>query len=483
MNTLTFDELKKVIPILAENNVDKDAAFDYFRIVSINNIKYEESHNTLYFLSYATEEELSDGWYPRPFDLRTHVNEIMQKYPNATFVIEEDMINKIDNLQNKFIVVKSISETINQLFYYFRNKSRAKTITVTGSVGKTTTVGLIESVLKTKYKVLRIYSKRITPIILKANIINFLTSDIEYVVIENSIYYHDHVKILSSLMPPYIACMLNIDSSHIGIDRLKTLDDICIYKSEILRNAQYGIINADDDYLRNITMYSNLVEYKEAPLFISSLKNLIRIHPQEIKIMDNKLVLDKELAIKPFILSQLSVTQYLMTYTVASLLGLTIEEIKDAMLNYKPVEHRLNEQILKGKKIILDGDITTYERMKALSDLKDDNTYLVIRKAGSGEDICRVNLIVDFFNRFKKVFIFNDIDYFEEFSQHPNVVVVDSNDFISELDGTIIYHYSGYYRVWDEYNEENLDIYDREKYPIIKDKSLTRNMEGSSIKS
>ena len=43
------------------------------------------------------------------------------------------------------------------------------------------TGGLLEHVLSSKYNVLRIYSKRITPIILKAWIINLLTEDIDYI--------------------------------------------------------------------------------------------------------------------------------------------------------------------------------------------------------------------------------------------------------------------------------------------------------------
>jgi len=37
---------------------------------------------------------------------------------------------------------------------------------------------------------------------------------------------------------------------------------------------------------------------------------------------------------------------------------------------------------------------------------------------------------------------------------------------MKNIDGTIIYHYSGYYRVWDEFNENNLNIYDNEIYKI-----------------
>ena len=175
MNSIKLEELRSIVPILGTRNIQNDELFDYFRIVNLNNKNYEnQAINPLYFLSYNTEEEIKDGWFTSKFDLREHVNKIIEKYPQATFVIEKNMEQKIKDFNAKYIVVDSITNTIDLLFNYIKEKHSAKVISVTGSVGKTTTVGLIEAVLKCKYHVLRIYSKRITPIILKANIINFL---------------------------------------------------------------------------------------------------------------------------------------------------------------------------------------------------------------------------------------------------------------------------------------------------------------------
>ena len=97
------------------------------------------------------------------------------------------------------------------------------------------------------------------------------------------------------------------------------------------------------------------------------------------------------------------------------------------------------------------------------------NKYLVLRKVGSAENTLRIANIKDFFDRYKKVYIFGDVEYLEELKDGDNVVVVNNHDFMQDLKGTIIYHYSGYFRVWDNYDENNLNIYDKEKYPIIKE--------------
>lgn len=470
MNKMRLDELGRVVPVLLRNNVELTDEFDYFRIVSLENNKYDKlAKNPLFFLSYSQEEEIEDGWYPKPFDLRKKANEIMDNNPDYTFVIEESMLESVDKTK-KFIVVKSISETIDRLFEYTKKKNKPKVVGVTGSVGKTTTVGIIESVLKEKFNVLRIYSKRITPIILKANIINFLNEKVDYIVMEYSIYYHDHVRILSTLLPPDIACMLNISSSHMGVDTLNTLDDICVNKAEILRYAKACVINIDDEYLQRIRLLYNYIEYNGDPLFPSNIKYISLFSSEENKTRNGEITLNYELIkTKPFILSKLSKIQYRTAEAVGTIAGLTKDEIERGLNNYKPVENRLKREEAFGKSIIFDGDITTYERMKELSDLEYPKTYLVIRKVGSNENIKRISNITDFFNKFSRVFIFDDIEYLEEFKNHENVTVVNNHDFMRELDGEIVYHYSGYYRVWNEFDENNLNIYDREKYPIIKE--------------
>lgn len=471
MNKMNLEELSRVVPIIAINNVELTDEFDYFRIVSLEKNKYDRlAKNPLFFFSYSLESEVNDGWYPKEFDLRKKANDIIKNNPNMTFVIEEGMVDSIENKNAKFIVVPSISDAIDRLFEYTKNKYKPNVVGVTGSVGKTTTVGLIESVLKEKYKVLRIYSKRITPIILKANIINFLDDKIDYIVLEYSIYYHDHVKILSTLLPPTIACMLNISSSHMGVDTLNTLDDICVNKAEILRNANASIINIDDEYLRKLIFSNYGIEYRGDVLFESDLNYIDMVTPTDIEVVGDEIKINEILKVKPFILSKLAKTQYKIAGEVGLLCGLSKEETERGLNSYAPVENRLKSENAFGKDIIFDGDITTYERMKELSDLEYETSYLVIRKVGSNENTLRISNITDFFNKFKRVFIFDDIEYLDEFKNHENVTIVSNHDFMNDLDGKIIYHYSGYYRVWDSFDENNLNIYDREKYPIIKEK-------------
>lgn len=469
MNKITLEELNNITPILALNNLNPDEVFDYFRIVSIAKTKYEEfAQNPLYFITYAKEEEVKDGWYTNPVDLRPYMNKIMAEHPNYTFVVDKTMVDNLDAPNNKIIVVEDIHKTMDDLFNYFKNKSHAKTVAVTGSVGKTTCVGLIESILKQKYKVMRIYSKRITPLVLKANIINLLNDDIDYIVTENSIYYHDHVKILADLLKPEIAAMLNIESSHLGVDGLKTIDDICKYKAAIMQYAKQGYIIEGDPYLDRLHMDGGELKYDDESLLYNQDLNLERIDMKKTTVEAEEFNIEGEITVDPFMLSTLSKKQFTTAYKIGKYLGLTNEQIKTGMDTYQPVENRLQTEYAFGKRIIFDGDITTFERMKELSDNMYENKYLVLRKVGSAENTFRIADIKQHFNKYKKVYIFDDVEYLEELKDEPNVEIVHDHTFMNDLEGTIIYHYSGYYRVWDKYEENNLNEYDTEKYPIMK---------------
>lgn len=471
MNKITLKEIENITKIEKKANIQDEQIFEYIRIVSLNNIKYEEiTNNTLYFIIYSEKEENNDGWYVNPIDTRPYIKDIINKYPDFTFVIEPDLEKELLNTTTKYLVVKNIHQMINDLFHYYQKKSHAKTIAVTGSVGKTTCVGLIENVLKQKYNILRIYSKRITPLGLKAYIINFLDDKIDYIVTEISLFYHDHVKILTDLLKPEIVAILNIKSAHLGVDILKNQNDICIYKSFIMQYAKKAFLPSNDIYLSRLSLKNKELIYNNKILFTNNNLKLEFINIDEVMVKNEEMIINKEISVKPFFLSNLSKLQFLIAYNIAKELKLSNEMIKKGMDTYIPVENRIQKKRAFNKEIIFDGDITTPDRLKEMAYNNYEKKYLIIRKVGCSEEYMDQNKIKKVFNYFDKVFIFKDTDYFENLDIEKNVIVVHNHDFINDLDGTIIYHYSGYYRVWKEYDEKNLNIYDNKVYPVLKER-------------
>lgn len=465
MNILNYKKLKNIIEVIKSHNVNDEDTFDFFRTMNIKNYDETLAKNQLFFFNYGAEKDVIDGWIDEIFDYRKYVTNITETRKNATFVIEPHMEKELSSTNLKYIVVDNIPASIDKLYSYFLNKSKAKVIGVTGTVGKTTFVGLLENILKTKYKVLRIYSKRITPHILKMFIINSLTEDTDIITLEMSIFYKDHVKILSELLPPTIACILNVSTDHLNEGGLNTIDDILIGKAQILKNAKHIILNYDDELINKLKLDNHNVKYKNKIITKTASNEITKINLENLLTYEDCFLI-KGHKIKPFILTKLTYIEYLMAYKIAEIFEIEEKEIINSLNTYTPVENRIGKKQAFNKKIIFDGDITGYERLKELSNNFYDKVNLVLRKVGSSEEIGNTLKIGELFNKFDKVYIFKDVEYLNYYKNYPNVVLVDNNDFLNNIDGTIIYHYSGYYRVWDEFDENNLNIYDNEKYKI-----------------
>ena len=467
MNKWSLTLLERIINIKEIINVDENIIFDYLRIVDLNKVKYEKSaKNVLFFFSYSSEKDITDEFIIEPFDYRKKANDIIQNNPDWTYVIDKETYLRLneENKNSHFIIVDNIINSIDLLYKYINENKKAKVIAVTGSVGKTTSVGLIENVVKQKYNVFRIYSKRITPIILKANVINFITKEIDYITIEMSIYHHDHVEILSDLLHPDIAALIGVDSSH--LEFFESVDDICKYKASIFRYADNGFYTNLDDRVKKLSVKDQSLYYDNEKIYDVRLQSFIKI-ADDYQIDNNYLLVDKH-KIKLFFNSELSQVQTLLAYKIGKLLNIDTDYIIKTINDYIPVENRIGQKDAFGKSIIFDGDITTHERIKQLANHNYKESYFVIRKFGSAENNKRFEYVLENLDNFTKVFVFDDIEYLNMLKKHPKVEVVSNHDFIKKLDGQIIYHYSGYYRSFKEYNEKNLINIENERYKIMK---------------
>ena len=458
VNKYSVEKLKKIINVKELVNVSENEEFDFLRILSMKKYGIEDrSNNILFFPVVLDQKMLDEGWIDKTTDLKTPINEIVNKFKEYTFVIEEDMREKIDYKAAKLIVVDDIMKSIDRLYDYQIKNNDFKVVTVTGSAGKTTTVGLIENVLSNKYKVLRIYSDRITPILLKAYVINLLNESHDIVALEMGIFYKDHVKVLAELIKPDVSAMIDIGNAHLGTGGLNTIDDICKNKAYVFKDAEMGYINGDDAYLQRLSLQDNKLYYDNEVLFETKLKSLEAFYPSKTQ-RDNEGITVNNKKIKMPFLTELSIIQYLTVYNIGKYFGIDEDDIVNTLNNFKPVENRLQRATIFGKNVIFDGDSSFKERIHQLSLHLYDKCYLVIRKYGDttayDDDLAG---ITEYFDKFDKVFIFEGINYFDELKNHPNVVVVKNHDFMKDLDGEIFYHYHEYCYLHDKIEDKYLE--------------------------
>jgi UDP-N-acetylmuramyl pentapeptide synthase len=241
LNKITLEELGNITPILSLNNVKPNTEFDYFRIVKYNDDKViKTKEHVLYFPITIASKDLKTGWYTKELDLKQYIVNIANNNPEYTYVIEPDMVKQLNN-KVSYIVVNNIMDSIEDLFKYVLAQYKGKVICVTGSVGKTTTVGFIKQVLGNKC--LRIYSKRITPLVLKCFCINYLTNEYDYLALEASLWYKEHITYFSKTLKPDLSIILDVFEEHIGVGDIKTISDITKFKSLLLQYSKNAIIN------------------------------------------------------------------------------------------------------------------------------------------------------------------------------------------------------------------------------------------------
>lgn len=442
-NIFSYLELEKIIEIKKTVNVDRNMKFNFVK--TLKYIDSSEKGNILYFPIYLNVNDDFGGWYPMNSDTRKSLNKYIMEHPDYTYVLDEETYNNINN-NIKTIVVSDIMKSIDKLFNYIINNRTFETILVTGSVGKTTTVGLIKNVICDN--VLRIYSKRITPIILKTNIINYLTTDIKFLVLEAGLFFRHHVKYFSETLKPLISVCLNILPEHLGIDDINSTEDITICKSQIFRYSKYALINLEDNELSKLKFMNNKMIYKNYQMK-SNVEKVYDI---------SKLNSNINLYIKTYV----SILEFSSAYYVAKILNIPENIILERLNKSIPVENRVNRNILFNREIIFDGDVSGVARFSLFTNHFYDKAVLIIRYLTlGGEEDEDYSKYPQYFNRFEKVYLFDDLKDLDKLKA-DNVQIVSNHDFMKNIDENIqiFYHYGSFYRKYDKFNIENLDRID-----------------------
>ena len=442
MNKITVEELGKITPILSLNNVESNTEFDYFRIVKYKDDKgIKNKKHVLYFPINISNEDLKSGWYTTELDLREYIVNIVNNNPEYTYVVEPNMVNKL-NKKVSYIVVENIMDSIENLFKHVLKQYNGKVICVTGSVGKTTTVGFIKQVLGNKC--LRIYSKRITPLVLKCFCINYLTNEYDYLALEASLWYKEHITYFSKTLKPDLAVLLDVFEEHIGIGEIKNISDITKFKSLLLEYSNNAIINGLDNELSKLSIKDNCVYYDNEKVVKTNVNNLMFL---------NKL--NKE--IKPYINTNLTVLEESIAYMVGEFYNIPKKVIMNRLNKATPVEKRIIKENLMGHQIIFDGDVSGVARLKNLSNHFYEKSCLIIcNLTENGEEDEPYEKLVEIFSNYSEVYVRRGL---EKYFNNCNIKLFDDLSFVSKIpdDVTIFVHYGSYYRKYRLFSKNNLE--------------------------
>lgn len=319
-------------------------------------------------------------------------------FDNGASICILDKDTEIDNKyeDRTIILVDDTVRCLQELAMYKRSLYNIPVVAVTGSVGKTSVKDIIASVLRKKYNVLSTFRNLNNEIGLPLTVLSLKDEDV--LVLEMGMNHFDELSLLSKIAKPTIGVITNVGTAHIG--NLGSRENILKAKLEILDGMDNGvlIINNDNDLLRTVK-YDNMVtvgidnesDFKAYDIHESAFSSSFSVNNQSIWI---------PVGSKAFIYNAL------FAYAVGIKLGLSSDEISEALREFKLSPHRL--ELIKTNKIAIIDD--TYNA--SLDSVK--NSLELLSKIDG-----------------RKVFIFADILELDEYGEsiHKEIgnIVIENN--------------------------------------------------------
>lgn len=303
-------------------------------------------------------------------------------------ILDADLVMKSPGIPDTVALVKQIREdgipVVSEIEFAARF-TNATIVGVTGSNGKTTTVSLIHHILKQELEV------GLSGNIGKSFAQQILEHDYSNYVLEISSFQLDDIVSFK----PHIAVLLNITPDH--LDRYDgKFENYIASKFRVVMNQtkdDYLIYDADDeiinDWLRSHEIQSTLIPFS----LTKTLENMpagrhdgAYLDKEEIKITidNNQLIMSTtNLALE----GKHNIKNQMAASTVAHLLKIRKQTIRESLENFQGVEHRL-EHVLKINKVryINDSKATNVNATYFALDTMDAPTIWIVGGVDKGND-------------------------------------------------------------------------------------------------
>lgn len=270
-------------------------------------------------------------------DAHNFIDEVMAQGSMAT-ITEKELGEK----PYPYIIVKSSLKAVQDIAAFYLKQLDIPVVGITGSVGKTSTKEMIAAVLSQKYQVLKTDGNFNNELGLPLTVFRLKESH-EIAVLEMGIRNFGDMHQLANIARPNICVITNINACH--LEFLKSLDGVFKAKTEIfdfIPPEGNIILNGDDDQLSSVDEIKGI-----RPVFFG-IKNHTSIWADEI--MPRNLegtyckihVGDESFTTFISIPGRHMVYNALAGTAVGLTCGLTLEEIKQGIEDFKTISGRLH---------------------------------------------------------------------------------------------------------------------------------------------
>ncbi|MDD3436811.1 MAG: UDP-N-acetylmuramoyl-tripeptide--D-alanyl-D-alanine ligase [Candidatus Gastranaerophilales bacterium] len=278
-------------------------------------------------------------------------------------------------LPSDFSLVLQVEDTLIayfQLANFYRRKINPKTISITGSNGKTTTKEMVYCVMAEKFRTHKSELNFNNEVGL-CKTISEMRENTQVLIVEMGMRGLGEIELLSKYAEPDIAIITNVGTAHIG--RLGSRENIAKAKCEILKSlSKDGVLIAHDDELIKHEIGNREQETEEAKGKGQKAKSDVILEEEQemeeilqsshffslnnVKIIEHKTGYSRfkykgyeyELNIE----GDYNIQNALAAIEAGLQMGMTPEEIKKGLKKYSPIEKRWEIQEIKGFKFIND---------------------------------------------------------------------------------------------------------------------------------
>lgn len=254
-----------------------------------------------------------------------------------------------------FIIMISIiiNKPIEKMVYIsYRNKAtnkltnmkNLKVIGITGSYGKTSSKNILSDILNVKYNALPSPKNFNTPYGLIITINNHLDKFDDILIAEMGAYKQGEIKELCDLVKPKYGILTKIGTAHIEI--FGSQENIQKGKFELIESLPsdgIGVLNGDDELQVNYKLKNDCkivwigIDNKDVDVRATDIKTSNKGTTFNVIFKGDK----KKYEFTTKLLGYNNIYNILASLALSKEFGLTIEQMKKAVLSVKSVEHRL----------------------------------------------------------------------------------------------------------------------------------------------
>ena len=279
------------------------------------------------------------------FDANDFVPDVLSKGAKAV------VCSRYEGEDKRVILVEDTGKALLDIAAGYRQNFNIPFVALTGSVGKTTTKGMIYAVLSEKFNTLRTEGNLNNEIGVPKTLFR-LENTHEAAVIEMGMNHFGEISRLSKTVCPDIGVITNVGTAH--IENLGSRNGILKAKSEILDGMKAGsplVINGDSDILGKL----QADDYKVIRFGLDG-GDVVADNIDPTSLGSGFTVKYKDQSARAFVPSQgiHNVYNGLCAIAVGLLLGMSLEECVNGLRNFAPEGMRQKITSVKGMTFIED---------------------------------------------------------------------------------------------------------------------------------